>query len=1131
MLQHSTDPKPLRSPALRVRILPFVVVLLAVVPALAQLDQGQISGTVYDPSGAVVPGASVTATNTKMGDSRSVTSGSNGYFVITNLPVGPYQIRVEAPHFKAYVHDGLKLDAASRVAADAVLQLGERTEIAQVEASTVQLQLESAQIGRTVDSRQISELALNGRNAMNLPLMMAGVAGGDVNNFNPQSLNSFLTINGGSASSTAIVFDGVNAVRTRSGTAPLGVLNPDAMQEVQVLSASYNAEYGRSKDGQVRFVSKSGTKNFHGTAFEFVRNGALDANTWTRNNSPDPTNNSRPSPYRFNQPGFTVGGPVFIPGKWNNERNKLFFFVSEEWVRYGQSVTNTGTTPSAAMRKGDFSELLQGNNPFFNRVRTITDPLTGAPFPGNIIPAGRLSANGLALLNAFPMPTPGYHQGSSNWIASEPSPINSRADFIRADYYLGKHRIAFSGQNYAYEQVSPFSSSFDVVGTVQERPNRTGSVTLTSTLTPRLVNEGAFAAAEDIVRTNNNPADPYQRSKYGINYPYLFPGTKDVDDKIPTVAINGFSTLDGGPYPSWSTGPMYTFNDDLAWVANSRHMLKFGFSFEHAEQNNGDQIVISATTGGTNNQNGQFTFLDSGNPTTTGLAVANVALGNFNNYGEIGRRAYTLLRSNALEMYAQDTWHASTHLTVDFGIRISYFQPWYAKWNDIANFNPSYYDASQAAVVSTTDGHIISGNPYNGVVLPGSGFPSSANGRVAAQTVPNVKSLFHNLPRGFGNFDWKDAPAPRLGIAYALNPKTVIRAGAGIYRDRTLQSSTPLFGNPPNQLAATVTNGQVDNPGIIAGLTFPFQIRALGTNLRVPTSFTYTLSIQRQLPGSFLVDVAYVGKEGYHLFANTNLNQPVVGTLTSHPNVNVDALRPYRGLDVISQAAEIGVQSYQSFQLTVDRRFEHGLSIGLAYTFAKGIDNLSSPYNAYARVRAVSSGVRPNVLNINFVYELPVFRSQRGLGRVLGGWQISGVDEFRSGDWLSVTSSNDTAGVGTGSGSQPWNLVGNTTYGGATGVGRPWFNPAAFALPAPGTFGNAGLNILHGPGFLNLDTALFKSFRFGDKFGAQFRAEAFNFLNHPNLGNPNTNPTGGSFGYITSKSGNRNVQLGIKFLF
>ena len=412
--------------------------MLSIAPAAAQVDQGQISGTVRDPTGAIVAGAKVSAVNTRLGESRSTETGANGYFVITSMPVGLYNVKVQASGFKSFVQEGIKLDAASRVSVDVGLEIGALTETVNVTSPAAQLQVESAQIGRIVDSRQISDLALNGRNPMMLALLKAGVnSSSDFDAFLSDDLTMRLVINGGQPASAGIVFDGVNAVRTRSGTAPLGVFNPDVIQEVQVLTASYAAEYGRSLDGQVRFVSKSGTRDFHGTAFEFFRNAALDANSWVRNTSPTPSNNSRPSPFRFNQPGYTFGGPVFVPGKWNRERNKLFFFVSQEWVRYRQTETPTGTTPSAAMRTGDFSELLLANNPYFNRTRAVTDPLSRAPFAGNIIPKSRLSANGIALLNAYPLPTPGFQQGAANWIVSDAQPRNSRKDLF-AGLLLGK---------------------------------------------------------------------------------------------------------------------------------------------------------------------------------------------------------------------------------------------------------------------------------------------------------------------------------------------------------------------------------------------------------------------------------------------------------------------------------------------------------------------------------------------------------------------------------------------------------------------------------------------------------------------------------------------------------------------
>ena len=273
---------------------------------------------------------------------------------------------------------------------------------------------------------------------------------------------------------------------------------------MQILTATYPAEYGRASDGHIRFVSKSGNRDFHGTAYEFFRNSRLDANSWVRNRSPQISDSSRPAPFRFNQPGYTIGGPVFVPGRFNRNRDKFFFFVSQEWVRFHRDTTSTGITPSAAMRQGDFSELLLANNPYFNRARPVMDTSSNAPFPGNRIPPSRLSRNGIGMLAAFPLPIPGFQQGASNWIASYAAPRDSRKDFYRADYYAGKHRVTFSGSNYAYFETAPFRGNFDRVGTTTDRPNRTGSLSVVSTLSPSLINEATFAASVDIVRINNN---------------------------------------------------------------------------------------------------------------------------------------------------------------------------------------------------------------------------------------------------------------------------------------------------------------------------------------------------------------------------------------------------------------------------------------------------------------------------------------------------------------------------------------------------------------------------------------------------------------------------------------------------
>lgn len=1115
----------------------FTLGLLFGSTGFGQIDQGQIAGSVKDSSGASVGGASVVIRGEGTGAGRTATTSEEGLFQVTNLPVGFYGLSVTKDGFKSYTQTHVKVDAAARATIDVTLEVGALTDSVTVEASTVQIQRDTAMIGRTIESKQINDLALNGRNPLNLALMKAGVVGGNFNQFNPDSLgaNSF-NINGTQSTSNAITIDGVNAVRTRSGTATLGVFNADSIQEVQILAANYPAEYGRSDGGQVRFVTKSGTSVFHGSAFHFFRNSALDANTWTRNSSPNASENSRPAAFRFNQPGFSLGGPVFWPGHWNTSRNKLFFFVAEEWVRYRQEQTSTGTVPTARMRAGDFSELLDPTNPFTRSRQVVNDPLSKQPFPNNVIPASRLSPNGLALINAYPMATPGFQQGTLNWISSLAAPRDSRKDLFRIDYYTGMHRLAFSGQNYAYHEIAPFSGNFDRVGTDRRRPNQTAALNLTSTLSPAWVNDLTLSAANEVVDFDNLDGRPFERSRYGINFPYLFPNSKDLNDKIPTVSITNFSTLDGGPYPSKSSGPIFAIADNVSWAPSGRHTVKFGFYFERAQQNNMDQIVVSSNVpGGTNNQNGRFEFSPTGNPNTTSVAIANAALGYFNSYGEVGQRAYTLLRSNALEAFIQDTWRIRSNLTLEIGVRYAYYQPWYALWNDIANFDANYYDPAKRAVVDPKGGYIVSGDPYNGIVLPGNGFPDSARGRIPAEKVPGIDQLFHDRPRGLVN-NYPAEFSPRLGLAYQLRPKTVIRAGLGRYQGRTSFFSSYLFGNPPNQVTVGITNGAVDNPqGSSTSRQFPFQVRALDPDYRPPTSYTYNFNIQQELPGSVLLEVGYVGKHSLNLRGARNVNQLTAGTLQANPGVNTDALRPYHGLGIITMGEYNRQSGYHSLQISADRRFRSGLGFGVAYTFSKLIDNTATPYDAYNvnAIRALSSSDRPHVLNMNFIYELPFLKNRRDLaGRIAGDWQISGVTFIRSGEPLSVTDSTDTAGVGPGSGAQTWNLVGSTSVSGDRGLGQAWFNPSAFARPATGTFGNAGLAILRGPMFQNWDLAMFKNFKFAtDRVNAQFRVEAFNFLNHPLLNNPDSNPRSGSFGLITSKSGERNLQLALRFTF
>src|SRR5581483_5097901 len=333
-----------------------------------------------------------------------------------------------------------------------------------------------------------------------------------------------------------------------------------------------------------------------------------------------------------------------------------------EFIRWHQYSTSSGTVPSLAMRQGDFGELLNASNKFFGRVRAINDPLTNSPFPGNMIPKDRLSPNGTALLNAYPAPTPNYSvAGATNWIASVRDPRDSSQNTFKIDYKINdKNTFSVRASVYEFHETQPFRGTFPLVQIQSNRPNYTSVSSLTTTISPTLINEAAFTASAD--RDWNSPAENglYNRGQYGINYPYLFPGTKDLPDKIPTISIANFSTVDGGPYPSYSGGPIYTWSDTVTKIQGN-HTIKAGTVIERSGENDRDQVTSGSTPGSTNNPNGQFTFADTGSALTTGVAIGNAALGLFNNYGEVGKKDYTVYRATAIDVFVQDGWKVTQH--------------------------------------------------------------------------------------------------------------------------------------------------------------------------------------------------------------------------------------------------------------------------------------------------------------------------------------------------------------------------------------------------------------------------------------------------------------------------------------
>ncbi len=601
----------------------LIVLIALAVPGWSQSDLSTITGTVKDPTGASVPGAKVSVRNEGTGISRDTTTNEAGVYTVSNIPAGAYSVTVEGQGFKKYTKSGNLLDANVPLGVDVILEVGQISDSVNVTAEASRLQTESATLGLTVDQRQVQDLMLNGRNPVLLAALKPGVrSSASLANFNFNLTDGGFSMNGSRPNDNVFFYDGAVATRTRSNGTAIGAADVDSTEEVQVLTSNYAAEYGRSGGGQVRVITKSGTRNFHGTAYEFLRNSALDANIWPRLVSPLALLNGQPQPLKYNQFGYNFSGPVYIPGKFNKDHNKLFFLFGQEWVRYRTSPVNAAggaVVPNAKMRTGDFSDLL-GPNTFFSKPYIISDG-NGVPYAGNIIPKAQQSPNGMALLNAYPLPTPGFQLGASNYITINNEIDNTRKDTISIDALpTEKDTLRLRVLNYNYFVANAFQGSFALAANQLNRPNETGSLNYIHVFTPSLINEALISASADHVDIAlRNPPD---RTQFGVNYPYLYgSAAKDLPNKLPTVNINGFTQLDLGPYPSRSGGPIYEFSDNVTWIHNA-HTFKFGVLFERSGQNDRDQVNVTGIPGGANNQNGRFDFQDTG--TNPGIAFGSV---------------------------------------------------------------------------------------------------------------------------------------------------------------------------------------------------------------------------------------------------------------------------------------------------------------------------------------------------------------------------------------------------------------------------------------------------------------------------------------------------------------------------
>lgn len=1121
--------------------------------AYAQNTTSSISGTVVDSSGAVVSNVAITAKNNATGQTSTATTDSRGAYTITNLPSGSYTVTAKTSGFQPVTQSNVIVDPNIGRQVGFTLKAGTDVTTIEVQADANILQTESASVGQLVTSDQVKSIQLNGRNPIYLSQLEPGVTrNSPLTSFNFTPDFSGPQISGARNDEIAITLDGAPMIRTRGNGTTTGVADVDSVAQMQILSTAYPAQYGGTSGGILAQVPRSGTQNFHGSAYEYLRNSFFNANTWIRNQSSDPTTADHPTPFRYNQFGWNFDGPFAIPHVTEKLHDKLFFLVAQEFLRYRQSPTQTGTVPTALMRQGNFGELLTSS--LYGPATQLKDPTTGADYAGNVITSG-LSANGLALLNAYPAQN--ENQPSYNWEESAPYPQNQRKDTVTVDYLPTQaQQLRFAFLHYSYFQDSPFAGNFNRTPQIWHWPDEVGVLHYTWTIKPTLVNDLTVSASSDHVTiTDDLSSGLYDRTNYGINFPYLFPAAdKLIPNKIPTIEIQNFTTLDGGPYPSHSGGIVYTVADSVTKIIGS-HTLVFGGLWEYSGENNFDQIDVSSTTpGATNNQNGQFIFTAlHNNQPTTGAAVANSALGIFDSYGEIGQKSYTLFRANAAEFFAQDSWHATPKMLIEYGARYSIFQPYYALWRNQSMFNSTYYDPSQAPLVNTTTGTETGGNIYDGIVIPGDGFPSSANGHVPANLLNgSVNDLFHGLSASYSPIVWSTIQ-PRFGMTWQVSPETVVRLGGGRYVQRLgISDAIQLGGNEPFQAAESVTNGNVDNPGGVGANQYPLQLSSQAYHFPSPESWAWSATVEQEIPKFATFTLTYVGRKGLHLQQLSNINEPVAGSTFANPDVTApDALRPYQGFASIIEQSDRGSSIYHGMQVNLKRRLSKNISFGVAYTWSKLLDygsgkgdELPNYYNPKIFYGPADFDLR-NVLVVDYVWNIPYAKQSSNwlIRNAFGDWQISGVTQAQTGQPFSITDNNDYAGVGPGSGSQLWAAT-KPVHVGRNFGSAGWFDASAFSAPAQGTFsGRGSRNEWYNPGFQSWNIAAEKQFHIipnHDSNALIFRGEAFNFTNHPNLDSSSnasgmTTPGSANFGIINTKgqtyASDRELQFNLRYTF
>ena len=1064
---------------------------------VAQTSLGTIVGNVLDESGAAIPGVAVKVTNEGTSAERSVIASSAGTYTVPALPPGIYTVQAEMAGFRIEVQKNLKLEVNQTLRVDLAMKVGEVSERVEVNGVAAQLQTDSSTVATTVDNKKVVELPLNGRSFTQLTILVPGAVGTGAATF--QSSGTTVSISGLRSENNNYTLDGVNNNETffkSYGVQP----SIDAIQEFKVQTNITAAEFGTGAGANVNVVTKSGTNEFHGSAYEFHRNQHLSSQDYFSAQA----GQSIPV-FRQNEFGGTIGGPIF--------KNKTFFFFGLEDTKFGRGQTILSQIPTPAMISGDLSHDYAGGvaPPIYNpaTTRVVNGQTVRDPFPNNIIPSNMLDPTTVAYAKIF-FPAPNISVPGANFIDTRSENLDAKQWIGRIDQHFGNNNILTGRFN--------LNDSADLrPGGLPATINSLGN-TFTNAMLSDTHTFGANTILDVRLGYHRNNLQIRDSAPGGLSATTAFINTYKIQGVppekggvplFPNFSINGLTSpsQNGFPFPD----DTYSFTGSVSRITG-KHLVKVGWDFR--EMRNLDDGFFT----------GNFNFTkdpttDPQNVANTGQAMAAYLLGLPNSALRNVGDTTAIMRKHDYSAFVQDDWKISPKLTLNLGLRYDYLG-----W-------PVHRDNKLGSFDLATGQFIWDGvNPINGAP-------------------PNVRRGIVN-PR-YNNF------APRFGGAYRLGEKTTLRGGYGLfYNGNYLWEAQGVRGNYPYAISETQTNLNLtgaNNPletvftpvlVVTPGATVPLSAQHI-VNRNNKTSYTqqWNFHVQRRLTEDIIAEVGYVGNKGTHLTMFTNANTALPGPGDPNPR------RPWPVLGATSIMDNSATSTYEGLQVKVEKRFSQGLTFRVNYAFGKAIDNGGSgfgassapqnPYNTRAD-KALSGLNRTNILSLDYVYQLPFGRGRKfgsGMNRaadaLLGGWELTGILSATSGSPFTVNIPRDVANVGARSISQRPDLVGDP-YSGAQHAPDLWINKAAFAEPAPYTFGNLGRNTLIGPGFAQFDFGGYKNFTLTERIALQFRFESFNLTNRVNFGNPDSSfddPVG-TFGRITGLAGRpREEQIGLKLLF